>query len=450
MTSTTRHRDRDSQQFDEHGNMRPTGSNYITTNTNDDGIDRRGFLRCMAWAGTAAVWGLSGGIPKSFAAHHVPFLSDAERASIFFAQISDSHIGFSKEANKDVTATLQEAVAKLNALPQRPALVLHTGDITQLAKAEEFDTASEVLKGIRSDRVFYVPGEHDVATDNGASYLRRYGKGTRGGGWYSFDHSGVHFVGLVNVLDLKAGGLGTLGAEQIAWLRKDVASLPSSTPIVLFAHVPLWTVYPEWGWGTDDSEQALGLLKRFGSVTVLNGHIHQIMQKVEGHVSFHTAMSTAFPQPAPGTAPAPGPLKVEPQRLKSVLGIADVTFIPGRSSLAIMDATLSGDAPAFAAVSHEAMTRRQSARRAAPLGPTEIGIDNFNFTPQVLTVPRGSTVTWINDDDVPHLIVNVERRFKQSAVLDTGQRFSAKLAEQGTYNYFCSLHPKMQGKIIVT
>jgi 3',5'-cyclic AMP phosphodiesterase CpdA len=309
------HNDRDHDRFDEHGNTRPTGSNYITTDQSDDGIDRRGFLRCMAWAGTATVWGMVGGVPTSFPVSRLPFLTDAQRKSIFFVQISDSHIGFNKEANKDVTATLQEAVAKVNALPQKPALVLHTGDITQLAKAEEFDTANEVLKGLKTSRVFYVPGEHDVATDNGVAYLKRYGKGTKGGGWYSFDHSGVHFIGLVNVLNLKAGGLGSLGADQIAWLKKDVAGLPSSTPIVLFAHVPLWTVYPEWGWGTDDSQQALDLLKRFGSVTVLNGHIHQIMQKVEGNVSFHTAMSTAFPQPTPGTAPAPGPMKVEPERL---------------------------------------------------------------------------------------------------------------------------------------
>jgi Icc protein len=441
--------DHDDARFDEEGNTRPTGSNYIPTSESEDGLDRRGFLRCMAWAGTAAVWGISGGVPKSFAMSRLPFMSDAERKSIFFAQVSDSHIGFAKEANKDVTATLQQAVSKLNALPQRPAFVLHTGDITQLAKAEEFDTANEVLKGIRSDRVFYVPGEHDVATDNGFSYLQRYGKGTRGGGWHSFDHTGVHFIGLVNVLNLKAGGLGSVGAEQIAWLRKDVAGLPSSTPIVLFAHVPLWTVYPEWGWGTDDSEQALGLLKRFGSVTVLNGHIHQIMQKVEGNISFHTAMSTAFPQPTPGTAPAPGPMKVEPERLKSVLGITNVTFIPGRSSLAVVDATLSGLPPAFEAASHEAMLKRQTARKAAPLGPNEIGIDNFNFTPQILTVAAGTKVTFINNDDVPHLIVNVQGKFKQSPVLDTDQKFSATLAKPGTYTYFCSLHPKMQGTIIV-
>ncbi|MGH7650189.1 MAG: metallophosphoesterase family protein, partial [Gemmatimonadaceae bacterium] len=261
---------------------RPTGGNYITTSESDDGFDRRGFLRCMAWAGTATVWVMAGGVPKSLLASSVPFLTEAERKSIFFAQISDSHIGFSKEANKDVTATLQQAVGRLNALPQTPALVLHTGDITQLAKASEFDTAHQVLTGIKSERVFYVPGEHDVATDNGASYLQRYGKGTKGSGWYSFDHSGVHFIGLVNVLNLKAGGLGTLGPDQVAWLKRDVSGLSSSTPIVVFAHIPLWTVYPAWGCGTDDSEQALGLLKRFGSVTVLNGHIHQIMQKVEG------------------------------------------------------------------------------------------------------------------------------------------------------------------------
>jgi Icc protein len=421
----------------------------ITQNTGDDDIDRRGFLRCMAWAGTATVWGLSGGIPRSFSVNAIPSLTEAERKSIFFVQISDSHIGFSKEANKDVTATLQEAVAKVNALPQNPALVLHTGDITQLAKAEEFDTAREVLRGLKTDRVVYVPGEHDVATDNGAAYLQRYGAGTSGGGWYSFEHSGVHFIGLVNVLNLKAGGLGSLGADQIAWLKKDVARLSSSTPIVLFAHVPLWTVYPEWGWGTDDSTQALDLLKRFGSVTVLNGHIHQIMQKVEGHVAFHTAMSTAFPQPTPGTAPAPGPMKVDASRLKSVLGVTNITFVPGRSTLAVVDTTLSGEPPAFEAASHDAMVRRKTDRKSLVLQPNEIAIDNFQFTPPSLMVPAGTTVTWINNDDVPHLIVESHGRFKSSPVLDTDQRFSVTLRKGGTYEYFCALHPKMQGRITV-
>jgi 3',5'-cyclic-AMP phosphodiesterase len=443
------HRDRDDDRFDEQGNTRPKGNNYIVSAASEDGVDRRGFLRCMAWAGTASVWALSGGIPTSFALNRLPFLTESQRKSIFFVQVSDSHIGFSKEANKDVTATLQEAVDKVNALPQRPAFVLHTGDITQLSKADEFDTANQVLGGIKTDRIFYVPGEHDVATDNGASYLQRYGKGTKGGGWYSFDHSGVHFVGLVNVLNLKAGGLGSLGAEQVAWLKKDLSGLAASTPVVLFAHVPLWTVYPEWGWGTDDSEQALALVKRFGSVTVLNGHIHQIMQKVEGNISFHTAMSTAFPQPTPGTAPAPGPLKVEPERLKSVLGITDVTFIPGRSALAVVDATLSGQPPAFEAASRDATARRATNKKNVPLAANEIGIDNFKFSPSPLVVKAGTKVVWINNDDVPHLIVSTQNKFRQSSVLDTNQRFATTLTKPGTYDYFCSLHPVMQGKIVV-
>ena len=431
-----------------------SSSRYITDAESEDGIDRRGFLKCMAWVGTGVIWALKGGVPTSYSLSQLSQLGESERKSIFFAQISDSHIGFSKEANKDVTATLREAVGKLNALPERPAFVLHTGDISQLSKPGEFDTADQVLRGLRTERVLFVPGEHDVLGDNGASYLARYGKsvGARGGGWYSFDHSGVHFIGLVNVLNLKAGGLGSLGPEQLDWLRRDVRGLASSTPIVVFAHVPLWTVYPDWGWGTDDSEQALALLKRFGSVTVLNGHIHQIMQKVEGNIAFHTAMSTAFPQPAPGTAPAPGPLKVEPERLRSVLGVAEVTYVAGRHTLAVMDATISGMPPAFAELTHDGMMangERSAGRARSALGANEIGIDNFSFMPPLLKVRRGTKVTWVNGDDVPHLIVNVQQRFKASPVLDTGQRYATTLTAPGTYDYFCSIHPKMTGKIVV-
>lgn len=416
----------------------------------DDGIDRRGFLRCMAWAGTGIAWGLSAGVPVSYALDRVHTLTDAERKSLFFAQLSDSHIGFDKAANPDVTATLAEAVRRINALPQPPAFVLHTGDITQLSKASEFDTADQVLKDLRTERVWYVPGEHDVIGDAGAAYLARYGKslGAKGGGWYSFDHSGVHFIALVNVLDLKAGGLGALGTEQLAWLAKDVHGLSSSTPIVLYAHVPLWSVYPEWGWGTDDASQALALLKRFGSVTVLNGHIHQIMQKTEGNVAFHTAMSTAFPQPAPGAAPAPGPMKVDAARLRSVLGIAHATFIPGRGHLALVDATLSGEPPAFDAANVES-SRARSPHDAAPLAANEVAIDNFVFSPNALRVSAGTTVTWINRDDVPHLVASADGRFRASPVLDTGARHGVRFAKPGTYDYFCSIHPTMKGRILV-
>ena len=306
---------------------------------NHDGIDRRGFLKCMAWAGTGVLCVLQGGVLKSYS------LSDsrmdkAARGELSFVQISDSHMGFNKPANPDVIATLQAAVHKINALPVAPEFMLHTGDISHLSKPEEFDTVNNILESARPKNVFFVPGEHDVLDDDGKQYRERYGKNTQGAGWYSFDKKGVHFIGLVNVMDLKAGGLGTLGTEQLRWLEADTKHLSKSTPVVVFAHIPLWNVYPEWGWGTDDSGQALSYLKRFGSVTVLNGHIHQTMQKVEGNVTFHTATSTAFPQPHPGAAPSPGPMKVPAEQLRSLLGVTDVNYVRGRHALALIDSTL--------------------------------------------------------------------------------------------------------------
>ncbi len=306
-----------------------------------DGIDRRGFLKCMAWVGTGVLYSVSGGILRSETLSQ-PGAAKPAKDSFRFAQISDSHIGFKHEPNNDVTATLRLAVDRLNALSEPPDFIIHTGDLTHLSRPSEFDTLDQVLKSARTSQIFYVPGEHDVLTDNGETYRERYGKDTHGEGWYSFDHKGVHFLGLLNVLNLKAGGLGALGREQLEWLENDLRGLSSSTPIVLFAHIPLWTVYPDWGWGTDDSQQALAYLKRFGSVTVLNGHIHQVLQKVEGNVSFHTAMSTAFPQPQPGTAPSPGPIKDVPAgRLRSLLGLTKVSYIQGHNALAIIDSTLA-------------------------------------------------------------------------------------------------------------
>jgi len=268
----------------------------------DDGIDRRGMLHCMAWVGTGLVWSLAGGIATSrvFGQH----TASTAKSTFSFVQISDSHIGFARDPNKNVAGTLKQTVAKINALPEAPAFILHTGDLTHLAKPGEFDTCAEILKEAKAGKVLYVPGEHDFDSDGNAEYLKRYGSGTLGMGWYSFDHHGVHFIGLVNVSNAKSGsgdgGLGVIGKDQLAWLEKDVAGLKDSTPVVVFAHVPLWTVYEKWGWGTQDAEQALRILKRFGSLTVLNGHIHQILQKVEGNVTFHTARSTAFPQSIPG------------------------------------------------------------------------------------------------------------------------------------------------------
>ena len=307
----------------------------------DDGIDRRHALECMIWAGTGVLWTVSGGVPKSMSLLGDAQAAETSASALTFLQISDSHVGFDKPANPNALATLQEAIDKVGAMPQRPSFMIHTGDITHLSRPTEFDNADQVIGKAKLD-VHYVPGEHDVIDeDRGKAYLDRYGKNAKGAGWYSFDQAGVHFIGLVNVLDLKAGGLGNLGDEQLVWLEDDVRGKSASTPIVVFAHVPLWLVYDKWGWGTDDGARALGLLKRFGSVTVLNGHIHQIVQKVEGNMTFHTARSTAFPQPAPGTAPSPGPMLVPADKLRTMLGLSTVTIASGQRPLAIVDSTLA-------------------------------------------------------------------------------------------------------------
>jgi 3',5'-cyclic AMP phosphodiesterase CpdA len=311
----------------------------MTTNHDKpDGLSRRKVLECMTWAGTGVLWTVAGGVPKSLG---LVGEAHAQAAGFTFLQISDSHVGFDKPANPNALGTLEEAINKVKALPAKPSFMIHTGDITHLSKVSEFDDAEHIISQAHLD-VHYVPGEHDVLDEGMKLYGERYGRGTNGKGWYSFDANGVHFVGLVNVVDLKAGGLGNLGNDQLEWLENDLKARSASTPIVVFAHIPLWVVYPEWGWGTDDGERVLGYLKRFGSVTVLNGHIHQIIQKVEGNVTFHTARSTAFPQPAPGSAPSPGPMKVEDAKLRSVLGIASVNFMPGQQRLAIVDTPLQG------------------------------------------------------------------------------------------------------------
>lgn len=311
----------------------------MASNNEGPDHDRRHALECMIWAGTGVLWAMSGGVP-----HSVGLIGEAKAAQtdgFTFLQMSDSHIGFDKAANPDALGTLREAVTKVRAMQTKPSFIIHTGDITHLSKPGEFDNANQAF-GETGVQIHYVPGEHDIIDeDRGKAYLDRYGKGTKGDGWYSFDDHDVHFIGLVNVVDLKAGGLGNLGAEQLAWLADDLKGKSNSAPIVVFAHIPLQVVYQEWGWGTEDGARVLELLKRFGSVTVLNGHIHQLMQKVEGNVTFHTAMSTAFPQPAPGAAKSPGPMVVPADKLRSMLGLSSVTVLQGNKPLAVVDTTLA-------------------------------------------------------------------------------------------------------------
>lgn len=306
-----------------------------------DALDRRGMLQCMGWAGAGALYTLGGGVPGSTTLDAALAAGAPPAKALSFLQISDTHLGFNKPANPDPLGTLKQVIDKARALPVRPDFVIHTGDITHLATPEQFDLAQQMLAEFGVP-VHAVPGEHDIV--DGADprpFLGRFGKGAAGEGWYSFDAGDAHFVALVNAIELGDRGMGTLGDAQLAWLKNDLAGRSASTPIVVFAHFPLWELYPDWGWGTADGARALALLKRFGSVTVLNGHIHQVQQTVEGHMTFHTARSTAYPQPKPGEGAGPGPLVLPAAQLHGAIGLRTVTLRDGPGPIAITDTTLA-------------------------------------------------------------------------------------------------------------
>ncbi|HEY2274945.1 MAG TPA: metallophosphoesterase [Steroidobacteraceae bacterium] len=306
-------------------------------------VGRRSALKCLGFGAAGTLFALAGGVltPTSLAAAAADPRGAARLGKPLFVQISDTHIGFNKEANPDVVATLSRSIDLVNSLPQQPEMIIHTGDITHLSKPAEFDLAAQLLSRLRATEMHTVPGEHDTSDATVSEYLSRFGKASDNRGYYSFDHAGVHFVGLVNVLEFKPGGLGTLGPAQLAWVADDLKGRSASTPIVVFAHMPLWTIYEPWGWGTGDAPQLMDQLRRFGSVTVLNGHIHQIVQKVEGNVTFHTARSTAYPQPAAGVGTGPGPLKVAADQLPGMLGITSASVVKHTRSLALADASLA-------------------------------------------------------------------------------------------------------------
>jgi 3',5'-cyclic AMP phosphodiesterase CpdA len=302
---------------------------------------RRGALQCLG-VGAGTLFALSGGVLSGFDLARAAEPGAAGKIGTpLFVQISDSHIGFNKDANPDVVGTLNRTIDLVNGLPRQPAFALHTGDITHLSKAAQFDQAAQLLSRLRVSEVHYVPGEHDVTDGMGTEYFARFGAASKGKGYYSFDHAGVHMVALVNVMQFKPGGLAALGDEQMAWLKDDLSGRSASQPIVLFAHMPMWSIYEAWGWGSSDSDQVMALIRRFGSVTVLNGHIHQIVSKVEGNVTFHTARSTAYPQPAAGVGPGPGPLTVPSDQLPGMLGVTTVSRAPLHAPLRLTDTALA-------------------------------------------------------------------------------------------------------------
>src|SRR6202161_1233799 len=306
---------------------------------------RRNALKCMAYGGAGTLFALSGGvftpIDLAMAGAYDESKEGKTLGKPLFVQISDTHIGFNKEANPDVAGTLTQTIDIVNGMSAQPALIIHTGDITHLSKPAEFDLAQQLFTRLRTTELHTVPGEHDTTDATVTEYFNRFGKASDNKGYYSFDHAGVHFIGLSKVLPFKPGGLGTLGDEQLAWVAADLRHRSASTPIVVFAHMPLWTIYEPWGWGTGDADQLLGQLRRFGSVTVLNGHIHQIVQKVEGNMTFHTARSTSYPQPAAGVGSGPGPLKVPADQLAGMLGITSVSVVKHPSALALNDTALA-------------------------------------------------------------------------------------------------------------
>jgi hypothetical protein len=311
-------------------------NNQQETNGNPQGMTRRQLIRHGAWFGAAVGLAVVGGEVISHAAAQP--MANVARPTLRFAQVSDSHIGFAGTANHDVVGSFGRAINQINSLGYTPDFVIHTGDLTHLATPAQFDQVKQMLQGLKTPHVFTVPGEHDSTDDAGQRYRSVFGAGTRGDGWYSFDIAGVHVIGLVNTLNLKK--LGHLGPDQLEFVEKDVAPLSADTPIVVFSHIPLFAMYPDWGWGTDDATQALSYLRRFSSVTCLNGHVHQLFSKTEGNVTFYSGTTTAYPLPHPGDGPAPKPLTLPAGRLQDALGIREVTYTKGNTALALKEEKL--------------------------------------------------------------------------------------------------------------
>jgi 3',5'-cyclic AMP phosphodiesterase CpdA len=312
----------------------------MSTETDPAGMSRRQLIRHGAWFGAAVVLTVAGGEVISHVAGSAGAAKQATPA-LRFAQISDSHIGFNGPANPNVTDTFSHAIGQINSLGYTPDFVIHTGDLTHLSTPAQFDQVKQMLTGLNTPHVFTVPGEHDSTDDAGQKYRQAFGAGTRGDGWYSFDVAGVHLIGLINTLSFSKLGGGHLGTDQLDFIQKDVAPLSSDTPIIVFSHIPLFAMYPAWGWATDDAVQALGYLKRFSSVTCLNGHVHQLFSKTEGNVTFYSGTTTAYPLPAPGHGPAPKPVTLPAGKLRDALGVREVSYTKGQRALALKDQKLT-------------------------------------------------------------------------------------------------------------
>ncbi|MER5917610.1 metallophosphoesterase [Streptomyces sp. NPDC001982] len=326
-------------EYDDHQDPALMGDNDQLSE--EHGMTRRQLLRHAGWFGGAVVLTVTSGevISHIAGSRDTAEAAAATSGALRFVQVSDSHIGFNGPANTDVAGSFTEAINQVNSLGFRPDFVMHSGDLTHLSTAAQFDQVRQMMTRLQTDRVLTVPGEHDSIGDSGRAYRQIFGKGTLGDGWYSFDTHGVHFIALVNTLSLEK--LGHLGNDQIEFVRKDLAGVSPDTPIVVFSHIPLFAMYPQWGWSTDDALKVIALLRRFSSVTCLNGHVHQLFTKTEGNITFHSATTTAYPLPKPGQAPAPTPQVVPARQLKDALGIRTVGYRQGDRELAIKNEKLA-------------------------------------------------------------------------------------------------------------
>lgn len=250
------------------------------------------------------------------------------RPDFLFLQLTDTHFGYEGPNNPEASHTLKDAIAKINASPLEPDFVVFTGDLTHTTEDDaerrrRMREFSRIVADLKVKTRYYLPGEHDAAPDGGAAFRETFGE-THG----SFEHGGVHFVRLDNV---SAGN--AVGEAQLDWLASDLAPLALDTPLVLFAHRPLFDLFPSWDWATRDGSKVMELVSRFSDTTVFYGHIHQEHHDLSARVRHHAARSLVFPLPAPGSVPKKAPLAWQPESSDHGLGYRSVRETGGEPAI---------------------------------------------------------------------------------------------------------------------
>jgi hypothetical protein len=285
-------------------------------------MDRLAFLKVMGIGGAVFATGLPG-----FAEALGP-AGAAKASEFYFVQLSDTHWGFEgAKANPDAKGTLGKAIDAVNALDPQPDFVIFTGDLTHITddpqlrrqRLAEFKVQAARL---RARQVRYLPGEHDAGGgDHGEAYREAFGTSR-----YAFAHKGIHFIALDNVS--QDGSI--LGDDQLKWFADELSRTPKTEPLVIFAHRPLFDLYPDWDWTTTDGQKAIDLLKDHRFVTVFYGHIHQEHHHRTGHIQHHSATSLIFPLPAPGSVPKRAAVPWDPAHPYQGLGFRQVRTQPAQ------------------------------------------------------------------------------------------------------------------------